>query len=57
MATFAEIILGRGPGAHAAQMPMPAPRPAQRRGRAKAAIKGRNGTTPDEPVDDLLVDD
>jgi hypothetical protein len=36
---------------------MPAPRPAQRRGRAKAAIKGRNGTTPDEPVDDLLVDD
>jgi hypothetical protein len=31
---------------------MPAPRPAQRRGRAKAAIKSRNGTTPDEPSDD-----
>jgi len=57
MATFAEIILGRGPGSHAAQMPMPAPRPAQRRGRAKASVKRRNGTTPDEPVDDLLVDD
>jgi len=52
MATFAELILGRGPGGHAAQMPMPAPRPAQRRGRAKAAVKGRNGTTPDEPSDD-----
>ncbi|HTF49189.1 MAG TPA: PA containing protein [Pseudonocardia sp.] len=53
MATFAEIILGRGPGAHASQMPMPAPRPAQRRGRAKAAIKARNGTTPDEPAEDV----
>src|SRR5882757_7830985 len=56
MATFAEIILGRGPGAHVAQMPMPAPRPAQRRGRAKAAIKARNGTTPDEPSDELNED-
>src|SRR5882757_5741961 len=53
MATFAEIILGRGPGAHASQMPMPAPRPAQRRGRAKAAIKARNGTTPDESAEDV----
>jgi chromosome segregation ATPase len=54
MATFAEIILGRGPGAGAAQMPMPAPRPARRTSgtRAKAAVKGRNGSTPDEPGDD-----
>ena len=56
MATFAEIILGRGPGAHVAQMPMPAPRPAQRRGRAKAAIKARNGTSPDEPSEDGVDD-
>ena len=54
MATFAELILGRGPGAHSAQMPMPTPRPARRTGgtRAKAAVKGRNGSTPDEPTDD-----
>jgi chromosome segregation ATPase len=48
MATFAELILGRGPGGHPAQMPMPAPRPAQRRGRAKASTKARNGNSPDE---------
>lgn len=52
MATFAELILGRGPGGHAPQMPMPAPRPAQRRSRAKASIKARNGITPDDPADD-----
>jgi chromosome segregation ATPase len=50
MATFAELILGRGP--QVPQMPMPAPRPAQRRTRPKAAVKTRNGTTPDEPSDD-----
>jgi predicted nucleic acid-binding Zn-ribbon protein len=49
MATFAELILGRGPGGHAAQMPMPAPRPAQRRSRAKATVKARNGSSPDDP--------
>jgi predicted nucleic acid-binding Zn-ribbon protein len=49
MATFAELILGRGPGGgHNGQMPMPAPRPAQRRTRAKAPTKPRNGSTPDE---------
>jgi tetrahydromethanopterin S-methyltransferase subunit B len=52
MATFAELILGRGPGAHAPQMPMPAPRPAQRRSRAKASVKARNGSTPDDPDED-----
>ncbi len=52
MATFAELILGRGPGAHNTQMPMPAPRPAQRRSRAKASIKARNGNSPDESNDD-----
>jgi hypothetical protein len=53
MATFAELILGRGPGAHSAQMPMPAPRPARRTNtRAKAAVKARNGATPGEPADD-----
>jgi tetrahydromethanopterin S-methyltransferase subunit G len=53
MATFAELILGRGPGGgHQAQMPMPAPRPGQRRTRAKASVKTRNGNTPDESDDD-----
>ncbi|MBV9314591.1 MAG: PA containing protein [Pseudonocardia sp.] len=51
MATFAEIILGRGPGQHMAQMPMPAPRPAQRRIRAKTSAKPRNGATPDDEMD------
>ncbi|HEY4005361.1 MAG TPA: PA containing protein [Pseudonocardia sp.] len=53
MATFAELILGRGPGGgHQAQMPMPAPRPGQRRTRAKASVKARNGNTPDDSDDD-----
>jgi chromosome segregation ATPase len=52
MATFAELILGRGQGGHGAQMPMPAPRPAQRRTRTKAPVKGRNGSTPDDPDDE-----
>ncbi|MBB6378849.1 chromosome segregation ATPase [Pseudonocardia eucalypti] len=52
MATFAELILGRGPGGHPGQMPMPAPRPAQRRSRAKTSVKARNGTTPDTDDED-----
>ena len=52
MATFAELILGRGQGGHASQMPMPAPRPAQRRSRAKATVKARNGNSPDDPDED-----
>ncbi len=45
MATFAELILGRG-----AQVapPMPAPRPTQRRGRSKAAVKTTNGVARSE---------
>lgn len=50
MATFAELILGRGP--QVPQMPMPAPRPVQRRARAKAAVKNRNGTISEEPSED-----
>jgi hypothetical protein len=47
MATFAEIILGRGPGSHAAQMPMPTPRPAQRRPKRSTAVAAtRNGSSP-----------
>ncbi len=42
MATFAELILGRG--AAAVQQPvLPPPRPAQRRGRSKPAVKTLNG--------------
>jgi chromosome segregation ATPase len=52
MATFAELILGRGPGSQVQQAPMPAPRPAQRRSRAKASTKARNGNTPDDPDED-----
>jgi chromosome segregation ATPase len=50
MATFAELILGRGPGSH--NQPMPAPRPAQRRPRVKAVVKARNGNSPDDPDED-----
>jgi chromosome segregation ATPase len=45
MATFAELILGRGAPV---APPMPPPRPAQRRGRSKAAVKANNGVTRDE---------
>lgn len=48
MATFAELILGRG-GAVAS--PPPAPRPAQRRSR-KVAVKSLNGSSGDTVADD-----
>jgi chromosome segregation ATPase len=51
MATFAELILGRGPSVH--QMPPPPPRPAQRRSRAKVTIKSPNGSS----VADTVTDD
>jgi ABC-type transporter Mla subunit MlaD len=48
MATFAELILGRGPAVQA-----PPPRPAQRRGRAAAAaVKSPNGASPGSTVTD-----
>ncbi|MCW2633378.1 MAG: hypothetical protein JWR88_2340 [Pseudonocardia sp.] len=51
MATFAEIILGRG--AAAVQPPvMPPPRPAQRRGRSKPAVKTLNGRSGSSVADD-----
>jgi len=49
MATFAELILGRGP---AVQSPPPPPRPAQRRAR-KITVKSANGAS----VDDTVADD
>lgn len=54
MATFAELILGRGAQV---QAPPPPPRPAARRGRAKVAVKSSNGqsagdTVTDDPDDD-----
>ena len=49
MATFAELILGRGP---AAQSPPPPPRPAQRRAR-KITVKSPNGAS----IDDTVADD
>ncbi|WP_224392114.1 hypothetical protein [Pseudonocardia sp. ICBG1293] len=52
MATFAELIMGRG-GQYAQQAPPPPPRPAQRRGRAKVAVKSQNGAS----AADLVGDD
>jgi chromosome segregation ATPase len=54
MATFAELILGRGAQV---QAPPPPPRPAARRGRAKVSVKSSNGasaadTVTDDPDDD-----
>ncbi|MFC4947088.1 PA containing protein [Pseudonocardia sp. GCM10023141] len=50
MATFAELILGRG---SSVQAPPPPPRPAQRRGRAKVSVKSSNG----QSVNDTVTDD
>ena len=49
MATFAELILGRGA---AVQAPPPPPRPAVRRGRAKVSVKSSNGATASDTVTD-----
>jgi chromosome segregation ATPase len=51
MATFAELILGRGPSVH--QVPPPPPRPTQRRSRAKVTVKSPNGAS----VSDTVTDD
>ncbi|SFN10868.1 hypothetical protein SAMN05216207_100834 [Pseudonocardia ammonioxydans] len=53
MATFAELIMGRG-GQYAQQTPPPPPRPAQRRGRQKVTVKSQNGAA---PASDLVGDD
>lgn len=59
MATFAELILGRGayaatpPMSPALPPPMAQPRPTQRRSRSKAGVKATNGIVPsDETADD-----
>ena len=53
MATFAELIMGRG-AQYSQQAPPPPPRPAQRRsGRSKAAVKSQNGAS----AADLVTDD
>jgi chromosome segregation ATPase len=49
MATFAELILGRG---GSVQSPPPPPRPTQRRGRSKLAVKSPNGATASDTVTD-----
>ena len=49
MATFAELILGRG---GSVQSPPPPPRPAQRRGRSKVAVKSPNGASASDTVTD-----
>jgi chromosome segregation ATPase len=49
MATFAELILGRGP---TVQSPPPPPRPAQRRAR-KVTVKSPNGSS----IIDTIIDD
>ncbi len=48
MATFAELILGRGGSAQ----PPPPPRPAARRGRTRTAAKSPNGAVPGDTVTD-----
>ncbi|MFP5069660.1 PA containing protein [Pseudonocardia nantongensis] len=52
MATFAELIMGRG-GQYAQQTPPPPPRPAQRRTRQKVAVKSQNGAS----AADLVAED
>jgi len=49
MATFAELILGRGAQV---QAPPPPPRPAARRGRTKVAVKSSNGQSASDTVTD-----
>lgn len=49
MATFAELMMGRGP---AMPTPPPPPRPAQRRSRGKAAVKSANGVGPGDTITD-----
>jgi chromosome segregation ATPase len=49
MATFAELILGRG---GSVQSPPPPPRPTQRRGRSKLAVKSPNGASASDTVTD-----
>jgi chromosome segregation ATPase len=50
MATFAELILGRGPSMQ--QAPPPPPRPAQRRSRGKVTVKSPNGASAHDTVTD-----
>jgi hypothetical protein len=54
MATFAELILGRG---SQVQAPPPPPRPAARRGRKAVAVKSPNGHTAADTVTDDPDDD
>jgi ABC-type transporter Mla subunit MlaD len=48
MATFAELILGRGPSVH--QMPPPPPRQTPRRSRSKVTVKSANGASAHDTV-------
>ncbi|OZM77638.1 PA containing protein [Pseudonocardia sp. MH-G8] len=50
MATFAELILGRGPSTH--QMPPPPPRQTPRRSRSKVTVKSPNGASSHDTVTD-----
>jgi chromosome segregation ATPase len=50
MATFAELILGRGPSVH--QMPPPPPRQTPRRNRSKVTVKSQNGASAHDTVTD-----
>ena len=50
MATFAELILGRGPSTH--QMPPPPPRQTPRRSRSKVTVKSPNGSSAHDTVTD-----
>jgi chromosome segregation ATPase len=50
MATFAELILGRGPSVH--QMPPPPPRQTPRRNRSKVTVKSPNGASSHDVVTD-----
>ncbi|MHA6617420.1 PA containing protein [Pseudonocardia sp. DLS-67] len=50
MATFAELILGRGPSVH--QMPPPPPRQTPRRNRSKVTVKSPNGASSHDTVTD-----
>lgn len=52
MATFAELIMGRGGNQYAQPTPPPPPRPAQRRSRQKVAVKSQNGASAADIVGD-----